>query len=126
MNKPQIFQEIENKLTKDDYASSLPVYHPAKGRRKRSVKEPEVLYKNDMVNSSPVSPDGSTGIMNSGNTRSQDPVPDVPPEIDDPDEKEIDPGRDLPDPGTGYPDEDEIPGEKREPEIEDPDEREFG
>ena len=126
MNKPQIFQEIESKLAKDDYASSLPVYHPAKGRRKRGVKEPEVLYGNEKRNSSPISSEGTAGVMNSGRIRSQNPVPDTPPEIDDPGEKEIDPERDLPDPGTGYPDEDEIPGEKRKPEIEDPDEREFG
>jgi hypothetical protein len=46
MNKSQaIFQEIENKLVKDDYASSLPTYHPAKGRRKRINREPEKVYQ---------------------------------------------------------------------------------
>ncbi len=124
MNKPQIFQEIEDKLAKDDYASSLPVYHPAKGRRKRIVKEPEVLYRSEPLEAS--SSKGTEGVTRRGKIGFQNPVPDSPPEIDDPDEEEIDPQRDLPDPGTGYPDEDEIPGEQPGPEIEEPDEREFG
>lgn len=44
-NSKAIFQEIENKLVKDDYASSLPIYHPAKGRRKRGIKGPQKTYK---------------------------------------------------------------------------------
>lgn len=126
MNKSQaIFQEIENKLAKDDYASSLPVYHPAKGRRKRGFKETDMLYKNDDKVDSEIAPEGDVGSKDADRTRPVDPLPDIPPEIEEPDEREIDPERDLPDPGTGYPDEEEIPGEGPEPEIEDPDQREF-
>jgi hypothetical protein len=44
-NSKAIFQEIETKLAKDDYASSLPIYHPAKGRRKRVIKGPQKTFK---------------------------------------------------------------------------------
>jgi len=54
-NSKAIFQEIETKLAKDDYASSLPIYHPAKGRRKRVIKGAQKTFK------SPISLPGTGG-----------------------------------------------------------------
>src|SRR5680860_1805160 len=112
MNKSQaIFQEIENKLVKDDYASSLPNYHPAKGRRKRVLKEPLKVYQTH------------------SNKNGQHPVksqePDTSPEIEDPDEEEIQPDRDYPGPEIDPPEEEELPEEEPYPEYDDPDEEEF-
>jgi hypothetical protein len=123
MNRSQkIFEEIENKLVKDDYASTLPVYHPAKGRRKRIVKEPETAYLGKGLITNSEDPPHST----IGRTVSQEEYPPSPPEIEDPNEEEFDPGRDLPGPEIDFPDEEEITEEEPFPEIEDPDEEEFG
>jgi len=124
MNKSQaIFEEIENKLAKDDYASSLPVYHPAKGRRKRFVKEPEAPYLGKGITSNledpPTQKPPFEKIIN------QEEFPGSPPEIEDPSEEEIDPGRDFPGPEIDFPDEEEITEEEPFPEIQDPDEEEF-
>jgi len=125
MNKSQaIFEEIENKLAKDDYASTLPVYHPAKGRRKRIVKEPETTYLRKGITSNLEDPPNH--IPTFGRILNQEEFPDSPPEIEDPGEEEIDPGRDLPGREIDFPDEEEITEEKPYPEIEDPDEEEFG
>lgn len=118
MNKSQaIFQEIENKLVKDDYASSLPTYHPAKGRRKRIQKESEKVYATKGKSSTEL--EGK----NSGEALEGKGIPDTSPEIEDPDEEEI-PGEE-PYPEYDDPGEEEIPGEMPEPEYDDPDEEEF-
>ena len=117
MNKSQaIFQEIENKLIKDDYASTLPNYHPAKGRRKKRVF---VSLTN--------TPAYHTSVQ------SQDPFPDpeVPgksapgPEIENPESEEIDPSRDFPKRDIEYPEKKEFPDKNPNPEIDNPDEEEF-
>lgn len=70
MNRSQeIFQEIENKLVKDDYASTLPVYHPAKGRRKKTYNGQVNTFKG-AVDYAPVSGETSSTIT------SQDPISD--------------------------------------------------
>lgn len=131
MNKsPAIFQEIESKLAKDHYASQLPVYHPAKGRRKRIVKEPTAVYENgkNPVATSSDKPKSAIGFTDFDKGRPNNPFPDTPPEIEQPGEtdiprpgeKEIDPGRDFPLPDIPDPDEKEIPDEQPQPEI-DPD-----
>ena len=130
MNKsPAIFQEIERKLAKDHYASQLPVYHPAKGRRKRIVKEPVAAYQNqnreNPVGNSFATPKGAIGFTDFSKERPDTPFPDTPPEIEQPGEsdiprpgeREIDPGRDFPPPNLPHPDEEEIPGEKPQPEV---------
>ena len=117
MNKSQqIFQEIENKLIKDDYASTLPNYHPAKGRRKKGVF---VSLTN--------TPRFHTSVQ------SQDPFPnpeepgktDPGPEIENPDKEEIDPSRDFPRRDIEYPRKEEFPDNEPNPEIDDPDQKEF-
>lgn|SRR5690606_10376603 len=118
----KIFEEIENKLAKDDYASTLPVYHPAKGRRKRIVREPDTTYsEKGIISNSEEPPHPAYGI-----TVNQEEYPPSPPEIEDPNEEEIDPKRDLPGPEIDFPDEEEITEDEPFPEIEDPDEEEFG
>lgn len=125
-----IFKEIENRLTKDDYASKLPVYHPAKGRRKRVKMDDQSAYlANDSVYQQPNEPHNTAGVTNfQGN--SEESFPGVPPEIEMPDkkeifppspgEREIDPERDLPHRDIPHPDEEEMPGGDPAPEIEDP------
>src|SRR5690606_39529957 len=112
----------ENKLAKDDYASTLPVYHPAKGRRKRIVREPETIYLEKGI--IPVSEHPPHPTF--GRIMDQEKYPPSPPEIEDPNEEEIDPERDLPGPEIDFPDEEEITEDEPFPEIEDPDEEEFG
>lgn len=125
MNKsPSIFQEIERKLAKDHYASRLPAYHPAKG--KRTLKEPKAVYQTQSgLNSKLMGRDD--GINFNGN-HPDEPLPESPPEIGqpgktefpEPGEREIDPGRDFPPPNIPRPHEEEIPGEEPDPEV-DPD-----
>ncbi|MEX2594617.1 MAG: hypothetical protein WD426_17735 [Anditalea sp.] len=119
MNKSkEIFQEIENKLVKDDYASSLPTYHPAKGRRKRVLKEPERVYQTKGKSSS-----GLEGQH--PKAQGQEGFPDTLPEIEEPDEEEIQP--DFPGPEIDLPEEEEIPEKMPDPEYEHlPDEEELG
>ena len=129
MNKsPAIFQEIERKLAKDHYASQLPVYHPAKGRRKRIVKEPLTKYQlqsRETPMGSSDAPHGGIGFTDFTEERPNNPFPDSPPEIEQPGEtdiprpgeREIDPGRDFPPPDMPHPDEEEIPGQSPEPEV---------
>ncbi len=130
MNKSQaIFQEIENKLVKDDYASTLPAYHPAKGRRKKVLKDLE----RPADNFSQIKSGEGIGIVDSEILRSQEPfptpdkkdLPDPSPEIEDPNEEEFDPSRDFPRRDIDSPNEEEIPEREQNPEIEDPDEEEF-
>src|SRR5690554_473864 len=133
MNKsPAIFQEIESKLAKDHYASTLPVYHPAKGRRKRILKEPKVDYQNNSHHvSSSDSLKNPIGFKDFSTSRAEEPLPETPPEIEQPgetgiprpDEREIDPGRDFPQRDIPHPEEQEMPGEEPGPEVEDPDRR---
>lgn len=123
MNKsPSIFQEIERKLAKDHYASSLPAYHPAKG--KRTLKEPKAIYRpqaNFRTTMRGDAPSDSRGA----NGNPSEPFPPSQPEIErpgetelpKPGEREIDPGRDFPPPNLPHPDEEEIPGEKPQPEL---------
>lgn len=131
MNKsPAIFQEIESKLVKDHYASQLPAYHPAKGRRKRTVKEPVAVYQNrtNPVDNGATKPKSGTAFTDFGEENPKTPFPDTPPEIEEPGEtqipspaeREIDPDRDFPPPTIPSPDEEEIPGAPPQPEI-DPD-----
>ncbi len=121
MNKsPSIFQEIERKLAKDHYASSLPAYHPAKG--KRTLKEPKEVYQTQQ----PLHNAGKAGdgIGSNGNDPNA-PFPESPPEIDppgkrefpQPGEQEIDPGRDFPSPDLPHPEEEEIPVKEPKPEV---------
>jgi len=134
MNKsPEIFQEIESKLAKDHYASTLPVYHPAKGRRKRISKEPKAEYhtKDQHVNGSPHTLKSTIGFERLSTSQPDEPSPKTPPEIEQPgetgiprpDEREIDPGRDFPQRDIPHPEEQEMPGEEPGPEVEDPDRR---
>src|SRR5690606_14950377 len=129
MNKsPEIFQEIESKLAKDHYASQLPVYHPAKGRRRRIAKEPVAVYQDqsrkNFVDSS-ATPKNAVGFTDCDKGRPNKPFPDSPPEIEEPGEtdiprpgeREIDPERDFPLPDMPDPDEEEIPGEQPQPEV---------
>ena len=131
MNKsPAIFQEIESKLAKDHYASQLPVYHPAKGRRKRTVKEPTAVYQNktNSVDNGTATPESAIGFTDFSEEKPKTPFPNTPPEIEEPGEtqipspreREIDPDRDFPPPNIPSPDEEEIPGAPPLPEI-DPD-----
>lgn len=126
MNKsPSIFQEIERKLAKDHYVSSLPAYHPAKG--KGTLKEPKAVYRRKV--SLKVKMRGEA-LMDNGswNGNPPEPFPTSHPEIERPGEtelprpaeREIDPGRDFPPPTLPHPDEEEIPGEKPQLEV-DPD-----
>ncbi|HLW19579.1 MAG TPA: hypothetical protein VKX33_04615 [Cyclobacteriaceae bacterium] len=128
MNKsPAIFQEIESKLAKDHYASTLPVYHPAKGRRKRVSKEPKANYhaEDQHLNGSR----NSVGLEKLNASQPDEPLPITPPEIEQPgetgiprpDEREIDPGRDFPQRDIPHPGEQEMPGDEPGPEVEDPD-----
>lgn len=131
MNKSAaIFQEIESKLAKDHYASQLPQYHPAKGRRKRTLKEPKVVYqKKEHFLAPSESKKEAIGFTDFSTARPDKPFPDTPPEIEKPDqeeifppgEREIDPGRDFPQRDIPDPDEEELPGEKPAPEVDDPD-----
>lgn len=120
MNKSkEIFQEIENKLVKDDYASTLPTYHPAKGRRKKGYKD---SFK-------PVQEFGES----TSSYQSEDPfpapeepvLPDPGPEIENPGKEEIDPSRDFPKRDIDNPEEEEFPQKEQHPEVDDPDEKEF-
>lgn len=134
MNKsPTIFQEIEKKLAKDHYASTLPVYHPAKGRRKRKVKEPQPVYQNKPHTIRPASSHAPIGFTDFDKGQPDNPFPDTPPEIEQPGkteihppgEREIDPGRDFPQRDIPEPEEEEMPGERPGPEVEDPDIRDI-
>jgi len=131
MNKsPAIFQEIESKLAKDHYASKLPTYHPAKGRRKKMIKEPNVVYQHKVNSpSSFVEHPEAIGFTDFSKGGPDKPFPGTAPEIEQPGEteiprpreKEIDPGRDFPQRDMPQPDEQELPGEDPRPEVEDPD-----
>jgi hypothetical protein len=127
MNKsPSIFQEIESKLAKDHYASQLPSYHPAKGRRKRVVKEQRALYqtKANFVGS-PGRPHDAIGFTDFSKGQPDKPFPGTAPEIEEPGEteiprpgeREIDPARDFPPPDIPHPDEEEIRREEPQPEV---------
>jgi len=105
--KQEILIEIESKLAKDDYASKLPTYHPAKGRRKKWLQN---KYK-------PTDNSFSHG---------QKERPDDPPEIENPDQEEINPERDFPGREIHKPQEEELPSRNPNPEIQNPDEEEFG
>jgi hypothetical protein len=119
MDKSQeIFQEIEKKLIKDDYASTLPVYHPAKGRRKKNPQEAIKYTQGFGPADSVQSQNPFPGPENPG-------IPDPGPEIDNPDTEEIDPSRDFPQRDIEYPKKEEFPDKEQNPEIDDPDEEEF-
>lgn len=116
IRKQEIFEEIESKLAKDDYASSLPFYHPAKGRRKKGLSDhegPGAAFRGKV--------DGSHIPQAQGNGDD----PEQSPEIEDPDEEEIDPERDFPGRDIDYPQREEIPEPEPNPEIERPDKKEF-
>lgn len=122
-----IFQEIENRLAKDHYASTLPVYHPAKGRRKRMAKETP-----GHSDKSPTDAEEAHSLLMQFEEYEEvnplTPFPKAPPEIQEPGEteieppreREIDPDRDLPHRDLPHPDEEEMPGEVPDPEVEDP------
>src|SRR5690554_5895962 len=118
---PEIFQKIEKKLSKVDYASSLPAYHPAKGQRRKTVS---TFY-------SEASKDARRGERDrpmpshEGEEKKSDDITDISPEIERPSEREIDP--EISDPGKYIPtpDEEEIPEQAPEPEIDDPDKEEM-
>lgn len=117
----EIFLEIENKLIKDDYASTLPAYHPAKGRRKKNPGE-DFKYTQGFEAAGFSSPVQS---QNPFPAPEKPETPDPGPEIENPDKEEIDPSRDFPQRDIEYPQKEEFPDKKQNPEIDDPDEKEF-
>lgn len=122
MNKSQeIFQEIEKKLIKDDYAYTLPAYHPAKGRRKKNSAE-TIKYT---LSFDPADITDSAQSQNPFPGPETPGIPDPGPEIDNPDTEEIDPSRDFPQRDIEYPQKEEFPDKEPNPEIDDPDEEEF-
>ena len=118
---PEIFQKIEKKLSKVDYASSLPAYHPSKGQRRKTVSTfySEVSQNRRSEQNNPSWPSLEDKEKKSGD------IPEISPEIEKPSEREIDPG--ISDPGKNIPtpDEEEIPERAPEPEIDDPDKEEM-
>lgn len=127
MNRSRaIFQEIESKLVKDHYASKLPIYHPAKGRRKRGLRVTLDIQPNENHVGRSSSYQQAMTLANYNQDRPEKPYPDIGPEIERteetdiprPDEREIDPGRDFPQRDLPHPDEEELPDADPDPEIE--------
>lgn len=118
---PDIFQKIEKKLSKVDYASSLPAYHPAKGQRRKTVS---TFYSEATKDEWREETDRRAPSLEGEKKKSGD-IPEISPEIERPSEKEIDP--EINDPGKYIPtpDEEEIPEQTPEPEIDDPDKEEI-
>lgn len=116
-----IFQKIEKKLSKVDYASSLPAYHPAKGQRRKTVS---TFYSEATKGTPPENTDRSVPSFE-GDEKEPGDIPVISPEIERPTEKEIDPGINDPGKYIPTPDEEEIPEQAPEPEIDDPDKEEM-